>query len=326
VAVSCQCQAAGTPGQRNIKLSAIASGDTVARVELRQLNTFVTVAEEGSFTRAAERLHVVQSAVSAGVRNLERELGAALFDRSTRKVQLTDAGIALLPEARATLAASVAAREAVEQVCGGLRGTIALGTMQAQVWHAIDVSGVVAAFIADHPAVEVKIRQGSSSDMARQVRDGELDLALVALPGRGVPGVQLTPLAREPIVLAVPTGHPLAAHPDVDLATLGEQTLVDLPSGYGTRIAIDQSFADAGVTRTVTYEVNDIATMIEFIRNGLAVGMIPASLAETTDDIVCVAIRDHPPEFETALAVPSNRRLSAATQAMVDTIRRHVGV
>lgn len=198
--------------------------------------------------------------------------------------------------------------------------------MQAQVWHAIDVSGVVAAFNADHPAVEVKIRQGSSSDMARQVRDGELDLALVALPGRGVPGVQLTPLAREPIVLAVPTGHPLAAHPDVDLATLGEQTLVDLPSGYGTRIAIDQSFADAGVTRTVTYEVNDIATMIEFIRNGLAVGMIPASLAETTDDIVCVAIRDHPPEFETALAVPSNRRLSAATQAMVDTIRRHVGV
>ncbi|MEA2443482.1 MAG: hypothetical protein QOJ12_774, partial [Thermoleophilales bacterium] len=95
-------------------------------MELRHLATFVAVAEEGSFTRASDRLHIVQSAVSAGVRTLERELGAALFDRTTHQVELTDAGHALLPEARTTLAAARAAREAVDQVRGGLRGTVTL--------------------------------------------------------------------------------------------------------------------------------------------------------------------------------------------------------
>src|ERR1700757_1892545 len=117
-------------------------------MELRQLAVFVAVAEEGSFTRAADRLHVVQSAVSAAVRNLERELGARLFDRSTHRVELTDAGGALLPEARATLAAAQAARDAVDEARGGLRGTVVLGTMQAQGMRAIDIAGVLSTFHA----------------------------------------------------------------------------------------------------------------------------------------------------------------------------------
>src|SRR6201988_4792355 len=120
-------------------------------MELRHLATFTAVAEEGSFTRAAERLHVVQSAVSAGVRTLERELGTQLFERSTHRVELTDSGRALLPEARATLAAAQAARDAVDEARGGLRGTIVLGTMQAQGMRAIDFDGVLAGFRAEHP-------------------------------------------------------------------------------------------------------------------------------------------------------------------------------
>lgn len=295
-------------------------------MELRQLATFVAVAEEGSFTRASVRLHVVQSAVSAGVRKLEKELGAMLFDRSTHSVELTDAGLALLPEARATLAAAAAARDAVDEVRGGLRGTVGLGTMQAQGMRAIDLAGVLAEFRAEHPEVEVRVRHaGGSSEMARQVREGRLDLAFVALAGRSTPGVELTPLAREPIVLAVPAGHALAGHADIDLAALSGETLVDLPPGWGIRMAVDRSFAAAGATRTVTYEVNDTASMIEFIRSGLAVGMVPTSLVDTTGDIAFVPIRDHPPEFETAIAHPSNRRLSAATEAMLETIKRHAG-
>src|ERR1700761_1197938 len=98
-------------------------------MELRQLTAFVAVAEDGSFTRASDRLHVVQSAVSANVRNLERELGARLFDRSTHRVALTEEGHALLPEARAALQATTAARDAVDAVRGGVRGTVLLGTM-----------------------------------------------------------------------------------------------------------------------------------------------------------------------------------------------------
>jgi DNA-binding transcriptional LysR family regulator len=295
-------------------------------MELRQLTTFVAVAEEGSFTRAADRLHVVQSAVSAGVRKLERELGAMLFDRSTHSVKLTDAGRALLPEARATLAAAQAARDAVDEVRGGVRGTVVLGTMQAQGMRAIDLAGVLAAFRAEHPAVDVMLRQAGSSDMVREVREGRLDLAFVALPGDGPPGVELRPLASEPILLAVPAGHPLAQSAGVDLAALRDETLVDLQEGWGIRMAIDRSFAAAGLTRTISYELNDTATVVEFIRNQLAIGMLPRSLVDAAENIVFVPIRDHPPVFQTAVAIPANRRLTAATEAMLETIWRHTDV
>jgi DNA-binding transcriptional LysR family regulator len=293
-------------------------------VELRQLATFVAVAEEGSFTRAADRLHVVQSAVSAGVRNLEKELGVMLFDRSTHRVKLTDAGRALLPEARTTLAAAQAAKDAVDEARGGLRGTVMLGTMQAQGMRAIDLAGILAAFRAEHPAVDVEVRHvGGSSEMAHDVREGRLDLAFVALPGDGPSGLELIPLAREPIMLAVPARHPLADSAGIELAALRDETLVDLPTGWGIRMAVDRSFAAVGVTRTVTYEVNDTATVIDFIRNGLAIGLLPRSLVETTEEIAFVPIRDHPPQFQTAIAIPANRLLAAATRAMLETIKRH---
>jgi DNA-binding transcriptional LysR family regulator len=293
-------------------------------VELRQLATFVAVAEEHSFTRAADRLHVVQSAVSAGIRNLEHELATRLFDRSTHSVKLTDSGRALLPEARATLAAAQAARDAVDEARGGLRGTVVVGTMQAQGMRAVDLTGVLGAFRVEHPGVEVKLRHlVGSAEMARQVREGGLDLAFVALPGDAPPGLELIPLAREPIVLAVPAGHRLAGRSDIELAALREEAVVDLPEGWGIRMAVDRSFAAAGVARTITYEVNDTATMVEFVRAGLAIGLLPPSLVETSGDIAFVPVRDHAPEFLTAIAIPANRRLSAATRAMLATIERH---
>jgi DNA-binding transcriptional LysR family regulator len=291
-------------------------------VELRHLATFVAVAEEGSFTRAADRLHVVQSAVSAGVRNLEKELGTMLFDRSTHTVKLTDSGRALLPEARATLAAAQVARDAVHEAHEGVRGTVVLGTMQAQGMRAIDLAAILAAFHTEHPGVEVKLHHsdGGSREMAREVIEGHMDLAFVALPGGCPPGLELIPLANEPIMLALPSQHPLTTRAEIELSALCDETLVDLAAGWGIRMAVDRSFAAAGVTRTITYEVNDGATMVEFIRNGLAVGLLPRSLVDT-GDIVFVPIRDHTPHFETAIAIPTTRPLSAATRAMLETIR-----
>jgi DNA-binding transcriptional LysR family regulator len=295
-------------------------------VELRQLATFVAVAEEGSFTRASDRLHVVQSAVSAGVRNLERVLGATLFDRSTHKVQLTDAGRALLPEARATLAAAAAAHDAVDAVGVGVRGTVLLGTMQAQGMRAIDVPGLLAEFRKDHPLVEVHIRHaaGGSSEMAAQVREGRLDLAFVSLPLPELPGVELTPLAREPIMVVAPATHPLAKRKTVALAALAGEPLVEFPEGWGIRMATDRAFQAAGVTRTITYEINDTASLIGFVRHGLALSMLPASLLDDREGLRLVPIRGRAPDFLTAIAAPSNRRLTAATRALLETITTHI--
>jgi DNA-binding transcriptional LysR family regulator len=183
---------------------------------------------------------------------------------------------------------------------------------------------MLAAFRAEHPGVDLTVRHaGGSAEMAREVRDGRLDLAFVALPGGAFPGLELVPLASEPIVLVVAAGHALASGRDVELAALRDETLVDLPVGWGTRMAVDRSFAAAGVSRTIAYEVNDTATMVEFIREGLAVGLLPRSFVEATGDIAFVPVRAHPPPFETAIAIPANRRLSAATRALLATIERH---
>ena len=153
-------------------------------MELRHLETFVAVAEERSFSRAAERLHVVQSAVSATIRNLEAEWGVRLFHRTTHRVELSDAGHALLPEARADpgqAAADIA--HAVDEVRGGLRGTIRLGIMQATLGAGgITVAAAISAFRAAHPAVTVTARQGGSAEQAERVRTGELDVAFLGMP------------------------------------------------------------------------------------------------------------------------------------------------
>ena len=292
-------------------------------MELRQLATFLAVAEEGSFTRASDRLNVVQSAVSAGVRNLERELGARLFDRSTHKVRLTEAGRALLPEARATLQAAAAARDAVDGVSGGLRGTVTVGTTQGL--RAVSVARMLAEFHARHPAVEVHLRHaaGGSREMAREVGEGRIDLAFVVTAGTGIPGVELTPIAAEPIVLVAAGAHPLARRKTVTLAKVSTENVAEFPQGWGIRAANDQAFATAGLTRAITYEVNDTTILIDLIRNGLAVGVMPASLVDDSDDVVCTPIRDHTVDFVTAVATPSNRRLNAAAGALLETIMRH---
>ncbi|MFZ2047414.1 MAG: LysR family transcriptional regulator, partial [Trebonia sp.] len=125
-------------------------------MELRHLEYFVAVAEELSFTRASRRLHVVQSGVSSAIQGLERELGAALFDRDRHRVTLTEAGQALLPEARATLAAAQAAADAVAEATAGLRGTLFVGTMIST--GPVDVPALLARFHEQHPGVLVRLR------------------------------------------------------------------------------------------------------------------------------------------------------------------------
>jgi DNA-binding transcriptional LysR family regulator len=264
---------------------------------------------------------VVQSAVSSGIRALERELGAALFTRTTHHVELTDAGRALLPEARATLAAAAAAREAVDQVRGGLRGSVRLGILQAPVMRPVHIPQALARFGAEHPGVTVEVRHaGGTTAAAEQLREGRLDLAFLALAPRTAPGLTLTPLWREPFLLALPPGHRLRDASSVRLPELAQETFAELPQGWGTRLATDRAFAAAGVRRTVHYEVNDTATVVEFVRHGLAVALMPASVVDDLPDVACIAIDAPDLAFEIAIAVAADRRRGAATEALLRTI------
>lgn len=181
-------------------------------MEFRHLEYFLAVAEELNFTRAARRLHVVQSGVSAAVRALEHELGAPLFERTSKQVALTAAGEALLPEARATLAAAQAARDAVGQVAGGLRGTVRVGTMTSIAL--IDLPGLFGRFHADHPRVGIRLSAsiGGTAGLVQGLVDGELDVAFVSLPGRPPAGLTVRSLATVPLTAVLPA----ATRPEPD--------------------------------------------------------------------------------------------------------------
>src|ERR1700691_4655459 len=179
-------------------------------MELRHLEHFVTVAEERNFTRAARRLHLVQSALSVSIRSLEHELGTQLFERTTREVRLTDAGRILLPEARRTLDAAAGAQAAVFGAHEGLRGTLRLGMMQ--VISVVDVGSLIARFHRERPLGDIQPRSapGGSPAMIPDVRRGALDAAFVAVSGQDQPGLTATTLASEPVLLGCLPDHPLA--------------------------------------------------------------------------------------------------------------------
>jgi DNA-binding transcriptional LysR family regulator len=285
-------------------------------VELRHLQFFVAVAEELSFTRASRRLHVVQSGVSSAIQGLERELGASLFDRDRHRVALTDAGLALLPEARATLAAAQAAQDAVAQARAGLRGTLTVGTMVSI--GTVDVAGLLGRFHLSHPGVSVHLRHapGGSAGLAAQVIAGELDLALLALPGPAPAGLRLQPLAEEPLVLIAAPGHPLAGQRGVTLAQLAEEDFVDFPPGWGNRIVADRAFAAAGLDRRVPFEVTEFISAAGLVRNGLAIAFIPQSATDLTG-LAVIGLDGPALTWRISVATPTARRLSAAARAFV---------
>lgn len=292
-------------------------------MNLRQLETFVAVAETTNFSRAADRLHVVQSAISATIRTLEQELGAQLFTRTARGAQLTEAGTVLLPEARATLAAAAAARDAIDELRGGLRGTVRLGIMQSMRPPAPVPPRLLASFAETHPLVDVIVGHGGGSlQMTEQVRDGRLDLAFVSAYDR-VDGIELTQLTEQANDLVCSVEHPLATAESVTLGEVTTEPFADLPVLWGTRTVNDRAFADAGLSRTIAYEINDTSNLVEFVRAGLAVALMPASLVAAREGLAFIPVTGtQRPSFQVSIASPADRRLGASARALLAHIKQ----
>ena len=185
-------------------------------MEIRQLTYFVTVAEELGFGRAAERLHIVQPAVSQQIRRLERELGVLLFDRSSRYVRLTAAGERLLPEARAVLAAAGRVRQVAADVAVGAGGILRVGTSQG-LGERLDRT--LEELRKTAPGLQVRLISAPAAERIAQVRSGELDAAFVRAV-TAAPGIELLPTWQDPLTIALPATHPLAAQPTIQLAQL----------------------------------------------------------------------------------------------------------
>jgi DNA-binding transcriptional LysR family regulator len=294
----------------------------VAAVELRQLEHFVAVAQERHFTRAAKRLHIAQSGLSASIRSLERELGASLFLRSTRQVQLTPAGQALMVEALRALSATNAAKDAVAAVQGLLRGPLSIGSLQCL--HAVHLPTLLAGFLSAHPGLEIRLRQGGSDELIELVRTGRLDLALVSRPARHPDDVVVAALDSEPLVLACALEHPMAGLNQAKLGDLAHEQFVDFPADWGTRDLADRVLTAAGVERRVALEVTDVHSLLDLVAFGLGVALVPRSFSAKTHRARFIELAGDVPAWET-VSVTADPTSAAAAALLREVEAAKVG-
>jgi DNA-binding transcriptional LysR family regulator len=250
-------------------------------MELRQLEYFVAVAEEASFTRAAERVHISQSGVSAQVRQLERELGQTLLDRSGRSVRLTEVGAAVLPFARAALDAADSARLTVDQLAGLVRGQVAVGMVNGCALPV--VAELLAEFHGLYPGVGIGLTEAGSDRLLELLHTGRLDLALIGAAGPPTAGVQAVIVTDEPVVAAVGPDHPLATRKTIPIVALRDEPLVTLPPGTGVRAALDAACAKAGFAPRIAFEASALPMVAQLGGMGLGVAILPTSLVDAIE-------------------------------------------
>jgi DNA-binding transcriptional LysR family regulator len=290
-------------------------------VDLRQLEHFVTVADEMHFTRAAERLFISQSGLSASIRALEKELAADLFIRNTRRMELTDAGRALLEESRRTLASAAAARDAVAAVRGLHRGTLRVGTEQCLGF--VDVAAELARFHQAHPGVELSVQQAGSAHLVEEVRLGRLDIAFVAEPAEPPDDVSFLRLASEPMMLVCHPEHPLAGRDQIEWTALAGAAFVDFHPSWGSRRTTDRGFAAAGLSRAVASEVNDVHTLLDLVGHGLGLAVVPGPIArKKAHKLSVVALPPDAPRWDVAIARPDAATTLAAAEFLAPIRKR----
>ncbi len=280
-------------------------------MELQQMRYVLAVAETMSFTRAAERCHVVQSALSHQVARLEQELGTRLFERTTRRVRLTPAGEAFLPAARQCLAAAERAVAEVAAAVGEVRGQLRVGVISSVA--AVDIPRALRDFRRRYPKVRVSLRVGASEELVKRVGEGDIEVAFLGLPTTARPqGVEAHVLGRDRLVAVVAPDHPLAGAETVDLRRLAEEEFVDLPAKTAGRAQSDLAFAAAGLTRDVAFEVTNTQFLARLVGQGLGVAMLPSAYVAQLSGVTTLQVTDAPARVE-YVVWPAGSRTPAAT-------------
>lgn len=247
-------------------------------MELRQLRYFIAIAEEGSFSQAAERLHVSQPPLSIQIKHLEQELGTPLLHRNNRGVAPTAAGAVFLEEARAVLARLDSACRRTVQAGRGDIGTLSIGFVSIADYSVLPPA--LKRFRARFPHVEVQLHELTTDAQIRELRAARLDLG-IGLGPVDEPDLRFTRVLREALVLAVPGGHPAArGGAPVDLRTLSKASFIvpprDIAPGlYDLTISHCRA---AGFAPRITQQARQMQTVIGLVSSGMGVALVPASV------------------------------------------------
>jgi DNA-binding transcriptional LysR family regulator len=281
-----------------------------------ELSAFIAVAESGSFSLAAEALHLTQPAVSKRVAVLEDELGAALFDRSGRGVRLTRAGEVLLPRARRLLQELADSRLAVINLAGTVGGRLSIGTSHHIGLHRLPP--VLKAFRRRYPDVELDIHFQSSEAACQAVARRDLELAVVTLPETASPPLRLQPIWDDPLTVVVAEDDPLAGRRSVKPETLAGQPAI-FPSGdTATRALIDEYLLELGLRPRVLMETNFLETIKMMVGVGLGWSILPDTMAR--DTIAALHIDGLRISRRLGIVSHAKRDLSNAAKALIDIL------
>jgi len=290
-------------------------------MELRQLEYLVAVAEEANFTRAAQRVHISQSGVSAQIRQLEHDLGATLIDRSGRAATLTQAGEVAVKEAREILASAAALRQAVEQVTGLLGGRLTVGMVTACTITAL--FDALATFHRAHPRVAITLLEDDSATLVQRVHAGALDIALIGAAGPP-PGLEAHPIVSERLAAAAAKDHPLSGRTRLTLNDLTGLPLICMPAGTGIRAVFEDSCLSQGLKLEVALEASAAGTVMDLAARGLGVAVVSETIAAAHSDRLWSAVVDDA-SVPALLSLVWKPALSPAAAAFLTHCRRAFG-
>ena len=242
-------------------------------MEIRQLRAFVAIAESGTFTAGALRVHVTQAAISMQIRQLETEIGAKVFVRAPRHVILTEAGEQLLRRARHILREHDAALDEIAELAGAERGRLRIGSASAMVLTE-QLPSILKELRKQHPAADISVTSGTSEVLVDQILAGEVDVAFVSLPV-DVRGIKTERLSEDQLVAIASPRHKLSKQKTISAYTLAGERLILGERGGNTRRLIDQFFAQAGVSLRVTMELSRQQAIKRMVEEDMGVGIVP---------------------------------------------------
>jgi LysR family transcriptional regulator, transcription activator of glutamate synthase operon len=288
-------------------------------MELRQLRAAVTIARRLSFTGAADELAVAQPALSQQIAALERELGVRLFHRTNRRVTLTDAGRAFVTRAERIIGDVDAAAEEMSAYAGGLRGRVVLGTYQSFAEYTLPK--LLGRFHAEHPGIEVALREGMADALLAALHGGTLDVFVGDIAASSLPAFRTEPLYEDELVIAVAARHRLAARANVRIDDLRDESFVIFRPGSTMTHRLNQLTRDAGFTPRVAFESEDSLTVRSLVAEGLGVALYPRTIGNTPGPNVALLSIVPQPIMRTMSLVTRAQAQGPAVTRFIDFIR-----
>jgi DNA-binding transcriptional LysR family regulator len=295
-------------------------------IELRQYRQFVAVAEELSFRKAAERLHMAQPPLTAAIHRIEAELGVTLIERSNRVERLTPAGDVFLLEARRVIAQSDRAIEAAKRAGRGLSGSLRISFV-ATAAHEL-LPKILRAFRARHADVALELTEATTAQQAAALQEDRADIGIVAAPLPDDSTLRTVSLRREALVAALPQDHALAARQELRLAELAAEPWILFPASYGPGLhrRIVAACGRAGFVPRVVQEAVQMETIVSLVAAGLGVSLVPPAMARLgRRGIRCVTLTGPatPIRYELALAFARPQPLLDAFIATALSVASH---